>query len=592
MALNKTDKSFKILINKEFTTDPDTGGRSYYQEYGSDTLNLHQRELWMAVLPADSASAVSESNAEYYNEFILTPDLVFPTNTFYFMSGSGFTPGVSSYDRDKLVGGFISDKYGADYEVKLYDNSSNQIFKTDPINWIYDYVTGILHIAEPGSGSYSTPYKLDVFRYTGKVLQDSGSILASQVEGGTFSRWTGSFTSSDASIHHVGDVKVTGSFDVTKNITVDGLHVWNNISASNLYWKSGSDLTSFSASIASQIEELTAGSGSQWTGSADGSISRASDVTVTGSFIASGSFITLGDSTLTGDVIINGGLNIDQTQYQNAIVIDTDRYINFSGQTFSILQGWLLGQVSSPADTIFFEFNKTGNNVGYFVFSRGAGDKTNVIIFSGSLVVNKDVTDYNPSSAFEVYGSSYMGGNIAVPALATVDGVDISEFSSSVANEINNLATGSSKWTLLGDNSIERQSDIRVTGSIFGLDTATNTLRVGNATRYLNFHNTTGDLEFGLSPVLSIHDSANYLKLTTGTLSWVYSTTPLKIASSQSIEFEPDIIGGGTGSVNIIGDFYVENDVQVTGSIKVLASASFRDFVEVDGFMHVDGGTY
>ncbi|KKK48729.1 hypothetical protein LCGC14_3142210, partial [marine sediment metagenome] len=40
MALNKTDKSFKILINKEFTTDPDTGGRSYYQEYGSDTLNL------------------------------------------------------------------------------------------------------------------------------------------------------------------------------------------------------------------------------------------------------------------------------------------------------------------------------------------------------------------------------------------------------------------------------------------------------------------------------------------------------------------------------------------------------------------------
>ena len=191
MAINKVDKSFKVLINKEFTTDQ----REFYQEVGSDTLNIHSREVWMDTIPQDSASAISQGSAEYYDKFILTQDEL-SANTFFFMSGSGFTPGTSTYDRTYKQSDFISDKYGSSYEVKLYDDDDTQIYKTDAINWIFDYKTGILHIADPGS--HSTPYKLSVFKYTGKTLSEAsvdGDIYqydgtnyfwSNTIDGGTF----------------------------------------------------------------------------------------------------------------------------------------------------------------------------------------------------------------------------------------------------------------------------------------------------------------------------------------------------------------------------------------------------------------------
>jgi hypothetical protein len=911
VALNKTDKSFKTLINKRFTT-PD---RNFYQEIGKDTINTHMREVWMNTIPEDSASAILQGYAVYYDQWILTSDPTFSTQAYYFISGSGFTPGTDSINSGWLVneasqsyfiGDFISDKYGSSYEVKLYDSSGSQIFKTDPINWIYDYKTGVLHVADPGSGSYSTPYRVTVFKYTGLTLADPGAIPTGSISG-SVGLWTGSFA--DGHIERVSDVKVTGSIysnkslsavsasigtlatsvangifqvhpvnttvaraysredkivlesiqeagfvtstiarpairvyrlnslglvsytdavslirneddnttsdnfkiqsstplatrflvdywgnthvsgnitlstgstvdgvdidvfsssvatqisnletgsegfwtssnshierwgnvyisgsdqlsgfsvsgsfyveamsasdyfsvgipmsknsgdslfadtyglgwltygdgsppfgrveingfelkgdqigtptpinwgilnvsgtahfmglqltgslessdtayflgnvgigttpDVSDALTIegtlsasylygdglgltgivsssmadwaisssnasfatsaswaenaywtgsqegisrysdvrisgstyiseslkvgrygnytallvqgegiissseigdalvvygrqsatnpttlgmyakrtgtfhntqngeqltelnfrthvstsgvavqgyaeagyirimaesdgtdyvgvvptvssrmelgtttgsnfqsvtrmsidaegrvgigttnptligtsltDGLHVWNNISASNLYW-SGTDLTSFSSSVSTQLTAITS---SYWTGSADGTISR------------------------TSDVDINGGLNIDQAQYSNAIVMDNDRYINFNGGS----SGWTFGQVSSPSNAFIAEFSELPDDIGYFYFSRGSGDKTVVGIFSGSLIVNKDQASYNPSSSFEVYGSSYMGGNINVANSASFqDYVEVNGF--------------------------------------------------------------------------------------------------------------------------------------------------------------------
>lgn len=184
--MNTLDKSFKILINKEFTT----ATRATYEELGSDTLNIHSREVWVSDVPTSSAAASSSGIVQYYNKFELTADSSYPANTFTFISGS---------DR---VRGFVGDKYGSEYKVKLYDNSDNEIYETDPIDWLFDYVTGILTIDSPGA--YLTPYKVSVYKYTGAILEDSlgGS--------GGDSVWYDGTTYISSST----DTKITGSLDV------------------------------------------------------------------------------------------------------------------------------------------------------------------------------------------------------------------------------------------------------------------------------------------------------------------------------------------------------------------------------------------
>ena len=469
MAINKTDKSFKTLINKRFTT-PD---RYFFQEIGKDTINTHMREVWMNTIPEDSASAISSGYARYHKQYILTPDPTFITQAFYFISGSGFTPGTSTINSGWLINeasqsyfinNFIGDKYGSSYEVKLYDYNNNQIFKTDTINWIFDYATGVLHIADPGA--YVTPYKVTVFKYSGLTLADPGAVS------GSTGFWTGSFV--DGHIERQSDVIISGSLTVTKSLDV------------------------------------------------------------------------------TGDVDINGGLNIDQSQYGNAIQIDTDRYIHFNG---GATNGWIVTQTTSPANSLVFSYNEfVAAGIGYFYVDAATEDKTIVVIRTGSLVVNNTTLGYNPSNVFEVYGDSYMGGNIDVPALATVDGVDISEFSSSVATQINNLETGSSQWTLNDDGTISRDSDVKISGSLY----------------------------------LSGSDNRLY-----GTSSQAVSASSALWAITASYA---ENAGGSAGLwTGSFSDGHIErvSDVQITGSLYQLGnSASFQDYVEVNGFMHVNGGTW
>ena len=168
--INKLDKSFKTLINKRFSTD----SRLFYAEKGSNTLNIHSSEIWTDSLNADPNISITNGSAVIYNKYILTPDPVYPTKAFFFMKSMGtFTAGSSTYDigitNNAQQINFISDKYGANYEVKLYDYNKNQIGKTDPIGWIFDYVTGTLSIAQPGS--YVTPYRVTVYQYIGNTLQ-------------------------------------------------------------------------------------------------------------------------------------------------------------------------------------------------------------------------------------------------------------------------------------------------------------------------------------------------------------------------------------------------------------------------------------
>jgi len=178
MALSdntKINKSFRALINKEFTTNT----KKFFEEFGTNTINMSMGEVWSSTISSTPATAVTDGVAELYTEFTLSPLVGFTTSVFYFASGSGFTPGTTinrvTIDENLLQRNFISDKYGKEYTAILKDANGTQVFPTDNIDWIFDYQTGILSIQDPGQGSYTTPYKLTVYQYVGNFGGGSGN---------------------------------------------------------------------------------------------------------------------------------------------------------------------------------------------------------------------------------------------------------------------------------------------------------------------------------------------------------------------------------------------------------------------------------
>lgn len=240
MPLNKEDLSFKKLISKEFTNP----SRQFFQEVTTATLDISSTDIYSNVISSSTASAILDGYAKQYTLFTLTPDPTYPTTAWYFCSGSGFTPGTSTYDATKVQRNFISDKYGTEYEVKLYDNSNNQIFKTDAINWYFDYKTGILAVADPGTPStYTTPYKVSVIQYIGDTLNTTLTDLSSSIGGGSGFPFSGSAVITGSLLisgSNVNELVVSGNIIATQGFTgsllgdVFGTASWatNAISAS------------------------------------------------------------------------------------------------------------------------------------------------------------------------------------------------------------------------------------------------------------------------------------------------------------------------------------------------------------------------
>ena len=304
MAINKEDKSFKILINKEFT-DP---SRAFFQENTVSTLDINDTEVYTSPITSDTASAIASGHAKQHTQFILTADGTYPNNAFYFISGSGFTPGSDSIpsfssNPELYQRNFLSDKYGANYEIKLFENDGTQIFKTDSINWIFDYKTGILHIADPGSKS--TPYKVSVLQYTGQTL--SGS-LANERDGNIWKQTGSAYTTNN-------NIQITGSLSVT-----------NGVSGS--FSGSGADLSGIPASGIVGLELFRIQSGSVTAGVNVGS----NDIFTVDS--GSARLISLNDA---GNLIISGSLTAESYIISSSVLYMTQSFSSGStmfGDTF------------------------------------------------------------------------------------------------------------------------------------------------------------------------------------------------------------------------------------------------------------------
>jgi hypothetical protein len=282
MPLNKEDLSFKKLISKEFTNP----SRQFFQEVTTATLDISSTDIYSNVISSSTASAILDGYAKQYTLFTLTPDPTYPTTAWYFCSGSGFTPGTSGYDATKVQRNFISDKYGTEYEVKLYDNSNNQIFKTDAINWYFDYKTGILAVADPGA--YTTPYKVSVIQYIGDTLNTTLTDLSSSIGGGSGFPFSGSAV-------------ITGSLLISGSGTINELVVSGNVIATQGFTGSLFGTASWANNAVSASHGVTA--------SFVNNLNQ--NLSITGAVVLSGSSLpelrVIGDAQFTGSVFISGG---------------------------------------------------------------------------------------------------------------------------------------------------------------------------------------------------------------------------------------------------------------------------------------------
>lgn len=151
MSTTKTDRAFKTLINKR-TTDED---KRSFEEFGDNTINVSADELWVDGISSTPATAVSDGIATQETLFTLTEDTSVSNQQAYY-----------AYSGGSRVKDWISDKYGSDYTVHLYDNDDNEIFPTDASDWFFDYQTGILTFSGDTS-VHSKPYKISGYRYIG-----------------------------------------------------------------------------------------------------------------------------------------------------------------------------------------------------------------------------------------------------------------------------------------------------------------------------------------------------------------------------------------------------------------------------------------
>ena len=165
---NSVDSSFKKLINRVSTDS----NKKYYEEFGDNTLNIVNSEIW-STSPVfdDPAGAVSNSIAQAYTLLALTEDITVSGQQSYY-AGPAFNARLKNW---------ISPKFGNAYTIKLYDNLSSEIDATNAVDWIFDYQTGILTLNGNTSG-FSKPFRISGWRYTGSFgAGSSGNLYLEEI---------------------------------------------------------------------------------------------------------------------------------------------------------------------------------------------------------------------------------------------------------------------------------------------------------------------------------------------------------------------------------------------------------------------------
>jgi hypothetical protein len=193
MSWSKEDISFKKLSNKRVTWTTN----KVFEEIGARSLDIHNTDIKADTIPSIPPGTGVTGLLQYYDYLggtglTLVKDLTVSDSLTYFatiFNGSG-----NEAFANQLVGAgatgrlfnWVSDKYdqlglspSLGYEIKLYDKDGNQITKTDPSDWYFDYQTGILIFTSQYQSAATTiakaPYYITGYRYIGGFGITAGS---------------------------------------------------------------------------------------------------------------------------------------------------------------------------------------------------------------------------------------------------------------------------------------------------------------------------------------------------------------------------------------------------------------------------------
>ena len=193
MSWSKEDISFKKLSSKRVTWTTN----KVFEEIGARSLDIHNTDIKADLIPDVPPGFGVTGLLQYYDYsggtgLTLVKDLTVSDSLTYFatiFNGSG-----NEAFANQLVGAgatgrlfnWVSDKYdqlglspSLGYEIKLYDKDGNQITKTDPSDWYFDYQTGILIFTSQYQSAATTiakaPYYITGYRYVGGFGITAGS---------------------------------------------------------------------------------------------------------------------------------------------------------------------------------------------------------------------------------------------------------------------------------------------------------------------------------------------------------------------------------------------------------------------------------
>jgi hypothetical protein len=164
MSWNQNDISFKTLVNKRQTDS----AKQFYEEFGDNTINVHLQEIWINAIPVDPSYGPFSAYPyiDGYDKFTLKVDTTVSGSLTWAAVANSVNPfnfALADDPTNPRLKDWISDKYGAGYDLKLFSNGV-EIQKTSAVYpWRFDYMTGILtfNIVPPA------PIQITGYRYNG-----------------------------------------------------------------------------------------------------------------------------------------------------------------------------------------------------------------------------------------------------------------------------------------------------------------------------------------------------------------------------------------------------------------------------------------
>lgn len=269
MSWSKEDISFKKLSSKRVTWTTN----KVFEEIGARSLDIHNTDIKADLIPDVPPGFGVTGLLQYYDYsggtgLTLVKDLTVFDNLTYF--ATIFNGAGNETFANQLVGAgatgrlfnWVSDKYdqlglspSLGYEIKLYDKDGNQITKTDPSGWYFDYQTGILIFSTDNQSATITqnkaPYYITGYRYVGGFGitagaggTGSGSVGTGYTTGIAYYTGPNDITSSDSFTWDSGSSLLTlnnSTFSLTGSTITSG--DWAGNAIQTLY--GGTGLTSY-----------------------------------------------------------------------------------------------------------------------------------------------------------------------------------------------------------------------------------------------------------------------------------------------------------------------------------------------------------